>query len=139
MGNVTADTTLAAAEQIASAPIQRHEQVELTGLLALLASIRIDRNAILQALRRSHMINEILKESSLYEYFLEEGEKRALHQLARDVVKVHFPTVSDDLLGRLDAIDDTNVLRRIIVEIDSFPDLAAIKAAIDAAQPPPQP
>jgi hypothetical protein len=139
MGNVSADATLAVAEQIASAPIPRHEQIELTGLLALLASVRIDRNMIIQALRRSHMIEELWKESSLYEVVLEEGMKKGLRGVARDVVKAHFPAAGDELLERIDAIDDTDVLRRIIVEIGSFPDLAAITAVIDAAQSTTQP
>jgi predicted transposase YdaD len=149
MGVVTAESTIAVAEQILAAPLPRYEQGELTGLLALLSSLRIDRETIVQALRRSRMIEDILKESSLYEVILEEGMQKGLEkgvekgrsegrlaatrQLARDAVAARFPGADVALLDRIDMVTDTAVLRCLILTLADFPDLAAVQTTINAA------
>lgn len=49
MADVTVESTVALAQRIAQTPLPRHERSELTGLLTLLAGMRLPRQAILEA------------------------------------------------------------------------------------------
>jgi predicted transposase YdaD len=75
MAGVTTETTLEVAERIAEAPVPAHERDELTRLLVLLAGLRQERRALVEALRRKPMIKDLWKESNL---------AGALEELARE-------------------------------------------------------
>ncbi len=73
MGNGTLETLVRAGEQIAAAPLPREERSELAGLLATLAGIRQPRGAVLAALGRNTLLNDLLRESSVVADWLDEG------------------------------------------------------------------
>ncbi len=63
---------LAAARQIA-APVGAQERSDLIGLLTLLAGLRLPARAILEALRRDPMIEDLVRQSSIAEALIDEG------------------------------------------------------------------
>ena len=66
------------AEQLAETALPPAEREELTGLLAVLAGMRVPRPVVEQVLRRNPMIRDLLRESSMVELWLEEGKARGL-------------------------------------------------------------
>ena len=150
MAGVTPESVLAVAEQIVAAPLPRQDKSELTGLLGLLAGLRIPKDAITQALRSKKMIDEIWEESTYKEVVFDLGVEKgiekgiekgtvrgqlvAFHQLAQSAVTQRFPDVAPELLARIAALQDVDVLRRIILNIAEVADLAALTSIIDAAQ-----
>jgi predicted transposase YdaD len=143
MGQVTPESTVSIAEQIVSAPLPHHERSELAGLLVLLAGARIDRNLILQLLRGHTMIEDIFKESSVYEIVLEEGiekgieqgQLKAMRQLAKDALSARFGVLDEALVERISKLTDMNVLRQLILDVAKFPDLPAAVAIVDSSTP----
>jgi predicted transposase YdaD len=137
--------TVAIAEQIAQAPLSRHEQSELTGLLVVLAGARTDRNLILHLLRRHDVIEDIIKESSFYEVVLEEGieqgiekgiekgQLKAMRQLAQDALSARFGALDEALVQRIGQLTDTELLRHLILDVVQFPDLPAVMALVDSS------
>lgn len=93
------------------------------------------------------MLEDLIKDSGFYDYVLEEGKEQGiqqgiqqgqlelLRQMATEQVGHHFPDADAALFSRIEALTDRVVLRRIVMDIGSAPDLATIEAWIDAAQP----
>lgn len=108
---------IAIAERIVETPLQRHQRSELTGLLALLAGMRLPKQAILSAVERDTVIHDIWKESSFaeaaYEIFHDElvaegkaeGELTGARELARVALEGRFGTLSEDMLATLTTAD----------------------------------
>lgn len=67
MADTSLDRVRQVAERIIAEPLSRQDQSELLGITGLLAGLRIPVDAIMQALRRSNMIEDIWKESSYRE------------------------------------------------------------------------
>ena len=83
------------------------------------------------------MIDDILKESGLGEFFMEEGIQKGLEQgrsegrseglmaatrqLARDAVAARFPAADAALLDRISTVTDNELLRRLILTLADFP------------------
>jgi len=125
MAGVTVETTLAVAERIAAAPLPRHERSELTGLLTLLAGLRLSRKTLLEAIGRNTMIKDIWEESSFadaaYDIFHDrlvaegkavgeamgraEGEATAARELAQLALEGRYGALSDDLVTTLASAD----------------------------------
>jgi predicted transposase YdaD len=80
MAGSTVKTTIEVAQRLAAAPEPLEERRELTGLLITLAGLRLPRERLLAAIRRNPMIDELLRESSVAEEFIEEGFKRGIEQ-----------------------------------------------------------
>jgi len=76
MAGATAETLATVAERIAGAALPRNEREELTGLLVVLAGLRLTRPVVEQVLGRSPMIRDLLSESSIVELWREEGEAK---------------------------------------------------------------
>ncbi len=64
------------AERLARASLPHSEREELTGMLAVLAGLRLPRPLVEQIVRRNPMLRELLGESSVAEMWREEGEAR---------------------------------------------------------------
>jgi hypothetical protein len=128
MAGATVDTTIAVAERLAAAPIPREDQIEFTNALLLLSGLRLPGRAILEALRRSSMLDDILRESSfadaLREYLhdqwkeegVEQGRMEATRQAARVALEGRFGALSADLLAALNAANE-QVLMEIIASV----------------------
>ncbi len=80
------------------------------------------------------MLEDIMKESSFYDYALEEGIQQGIKRIAHDAVMERFPDVSPDVLTRIDALTVVDTLRQIALKAATLPDLAALSALIDSAQ-----
>ncbi|MGH2516796.1 MAG: Rpn family recombination-promoting nuclease/putative transposase [Ktedonobacterales bacterium] len=98
MANVTVESTQAVAERIAATPLERAERSELVGLLAALAGIRLLREALSNALRRNGMLDDLLRESTVVNEWIEEGMQQGMQQGARTTILRVFE-------GRFGAID----------------------------------
>ena len=59
-----------------AAPVALEERRELTGLLLMLAGLRLPTGELLAAARRNPMIDELLRESGVAEEFIREGMER---------------------------------------------------------------
>lgn len=115
MAGTTVESTQSIAERIAAAPLERAERSELIGLLAVLAGIRLPRDAILAVLRRNHMLDDLLKESSVASAWFEEGIEQGLQQglqqgmrnTIRLVLEGRFGTLDEAVRAALDQADET--------------------------------
>jgi hypothetical protein len=112
MAQVTAESTLAVAERIVQAPLPDEERRELTGLLLVLAGIRLSPMAVLDVLRRNRMIDDLLKDDSVAQILIEEGERR----MAQVALEGRFGTVSEDLLTALRTADEAT-LRALVSHV----------------------
>ena len=132
MGQTTPKGAATIAEQIAQAPLDRHERSELTGLSVLLASIRVSHAQLVEQLRRTQMISELLEDSSfaevIRELFLEkdavrirqeaeaegraegraegeaEGEAKGLHMSVRMVLEARFGPLDEALSAAIEGL-----------------------------------
>ncbi len=166
MAGTSSELVYAVAERIAAEPLARQDKSELIGILGLLAGLRIPKDAIAQALGRSHMIEDIWKESSFAEAIydvarergladgraegleqgleqgreqgLSAGQLQAMRLLAHDAVAQRFPDVAPDIFAGIAALADQEVLRRLILHTAEISDSAALAAIIAAAAPPAQ-
>lgn len=122
MANVTPDSVLAIAERIVSAPIPAHERGELTGVLVLLAGMRLRTQDVLDALRRQQVIDDILKESS----FTEVMRILLAPEYARVALEGRFGTLDEQLLDALrDADEETCKAILAHVTTDTLDDVRA--------------
>jgi len=109
--DVTVDSTIAAAERIAQAALPLAERSELLGALALLAGLRIPRGAVLAALRRSLMLQDIIRESSFAQDLIEEGktegkvegQREMAREMARLALQGRYGPLTDELVAADDA------------------------------------
>lgn len=135
MAGVTADVTLDIAKRIAVTPLSQYERSELAGLLVLLASARLPRQSILDALRRNAVINELISESSMAGYFeelglergmqrgmqqgIQQGIQQGLRESVRLVLESRFGTLSEELreaIARADEATLEEALRHIATD-----------------------
>ena len=135
MAGSSATSVVQVAERIAEAPLPRQERGELTGALFLLASLRTPRRFLANALRRAHMLKDLLSESEfpelIHEIFGEEWEKKAraealaegelagLRASVRVVLERRFGPLDESLveaIGRADTTTLTSVLAAAVTE-----------------------
>ncbi len=106
MAGVTVERVVAVDEQIAAAPLPQAERSELTGLLVVLSELRLRRWKTLQALRRNPMIDELVRQSSLFEEAKLEGKLEGKREAIQLMLEARFGTLSADMLAALGAADD---------------------------------
>ena len=120
MADATVESTLDVAERLIVAPLAPAERSELTGLLTVLAGIRLSSTAILDALRRNQMIDELLRESGIAQLFIEqgreEGREEGERQMARLALEGRFGALSEDMLAALGSADEAT-LRDLVAHI----------------------
>jgi len=102
MAGVTVETAMRVAERIAVAPAPLEERRELTGPLVTLAGMRLPRRALIDTVRRNPVIDELLRESSVAEEFIEEGFKQGREQGREQGMRMAARLA---LQGRLGALD----------------------------------
>jgi len=73
MAGTSVETTVSVAERLSNAPIPRQERSDLIGLAAGLAGLALPRDAVVAALRRNPVIDELLRESGDIELYREEA------------------------------------------------------------------
>jgi predicted transposase YdaD len=82
----------------------------------LLAGMRLERDQILDMMRRFSSMN-LLQESSFYQMLLEEGEKKGRIKEAREMllglVEARFGAVDASFRQAIEAIDDLETLKRM--------------------------
>ena len=97
------------AQRLAQAPLPYSEREELTGMLAVLAGLRLPRPVVEQVLRRNPMLRELLQESSVAEILREEAEaKGEARGLAEGEVKgqrILVQTILESRFGPLDTAE----------------------------------
>jgi predicted transposase YdaD len=130
MAGVTVESTLAVAERLIAAPLPQPERSELTGLLAVLASMRLPLEAILNTLRREQMIEEIMRESGWAQLWREEGrqegreegreegERQMAREMAQLALEGRFGALSEDVLVALRSADEAT-LRDLVAHVAS--------------------
>lgn len=112
--DVTVDSTIAVAERIAQAALPLAERSELLGALALLAGLQIPRSAVLTALRRSLMLQDIIRESTFAQDLIEEGQHEMARERARLALQGRYGPLADELVAAVNAADDATL--RALVE-----------------------
>lgn len=145
MAQVTSDSTLAVAERIVQAPLLVAERRELTGLLLVLAGLRLPPMAIMGALRRNPMLEDLLKDNSvaqiLIERGIEQGIERGIEQgieegerrMAQVSLEGRFGPLSDDMRAALRTADEA-ILHDLAAHIASDT-LEQVRARLGLAEP----
>lgn len=114
--------------------------------LFLLAHRRMPEEAIAAFLRSHPMFEEYVKESPFYQEILREGEERgiklgeergiklgeihSLREVALRLVKRHYPALEDATRARLESVEDTAQLQRIIDSLDDAQNLEDARVAL---------
>lgn len=109
MADVTVESTQAVAERIAAAPLERPERGELVSLLAALAGIRLPRDAVLNALRRNSMLDDLLRESSVVSEWIEEGMQQGTRSTILRVLEGRFGAVDAALAAAIERADEATL------------------------------
>jgi predicted transposase YdaD len=78
MAGPAEETLETVVERLARAPLPPGERGELTGLLAVLAGLRLPRPVIEQVMRRHRVIRDLLSQSSVAEILREEAEAKGV-------------------------------------------------------------
>jgi hypothetical protein len=99
MADVTVEGTRAVADRIAALPLPAEERQELTGLLAVLAGMRLPIATVLEVLRRSDMLSDLLRESSVAEWLRAEGKAEGMRQMAQVALEGRFGPLALDGAG----------------------------------------
>lgn len=135
MAGVTAESTRTVAERIVQAPLPEEERRELTGLLVILAGIRLSPTAILDMLRGNPMIDDLLKDNSVAQILIEEGEQRGERRAAEEMAQValegRFGPLTEDVLAALHRADDA-ILRALVAHVTAD-SLEQVKARLGLA------
>jgi hypothetical protein len=105
MAGVTVERVVAVAKQIAAALLPPAERSELAGLLVVLSGLRLRRRQVLQALRRNPMIDELVRQSSLFEEAKLEGKREAVQLM----LEARLGPLSAEVLAALNAADGAAV------------------------------
>ncbi|HEV7215126.1 MAG TPA: hypothetical protein VGP33_08355, partial [Chloroflexota bacterium] len=115
---------LEVAERIARTYLPLAERGELTGLLAVLAGMRLPPGAVANMVRRSPMLRELVRELGVAEIFEPEaaarGESRCVVAGMRELVQTRlerrFGVLRADELAALEAAD-APLLRQVAVQV----------------------
>ena len=122
MAGATVDTTVMVAERIASAPLSRVERGELSGLLWVLAGLRLSRTVLRSAVRRNQMIRDLWQESSFGALVRDEARKEGLKEgrqegrqegmraLAQVALEGRLGTLRADMVDALQTADDETLV-----------------------------
>jgi predicted transposase YdaD len=116
MAGATETTTVAIAERLAAVPAPEQERSDLIGILLGLAGLRMERGPLVIALRRLPMLNDLLRDSSIAEMFIEEGELRGERRMARVALEGRFGALPEDMLAALGEAQEAT-LHEIVAHI----------------------
>ncbi len=105
MAGATIETAVEVAHRLAAAPIPRKERSELIGLLTDLGGVSLPLQALLTALRESPMIDDLLEESPVAQYFREEALKEGAQHLAILALEGRFGPLADDMRAAIQHAD----------------------------------
>jgi predicted transposase YdaD len=109
MAGASVERAVTIAERIAAAPLSQAERGELTGLLVVIAEVRLRRREVLAALRSNPMIDELVRQSSLFELAKEEGKLEGERAMVRLFLEGRFGALQDDLIAALEAADEATL------------------------------
>jgi len=122
MQGVTADTTVAVAERIATAPMSVPERDELTRALVILAGMRVPRVALREAVRRVTMIGNLWQESGLKDALLDLARERTI----QGVLESRFGPLNEDIVAALQQAEpDTLEVLNARVGVDTLEQIRA--------------
>ncbi len=146
MAGASIETMVEVAKRLAAAPVPRKERSELIGLLTDLGGISLPLQALLAALRESPMIDDLLAESPVAQYFREEAIKEGLaegraeglaegraeglaegaRRMAIAALEGRFGPITDDVRAAIQQADQTT-LEAVVghVATESFEQLRA--------------
>jgi hypothetical protein len=105
MAGTTVERTVEVATRIADTAAPLEERRELTGLLVTLNGLRLPRSELFAAVRGNAMINELLRESSVAEEFIEQGREEGLRDAVRLLLESRFATLDQRVLETLARAD----------------------------------
>lgn len=109
MQGVTADTTVAVAERIATAPVSTQERDELTRTLILLTGLCVQWPMLAEALRRRLVLGNLWEESSLKEALAVRERERGMGRMGRLMLQGRFGPLPDDIVNALDSVDEATL------------------------------
>lgn len=140
-------TTAAVAERIAQSALPRAERSELTGLLAILAGMRLSRQVVEDVLRSNAMIRDLLENNSFVDLMRDEGRAKGrqegrqegkqemAREMAQAMLESRFGPLQPDELAALRGADES-VLRSLAAHVatDSREQLRAWLGLVPADQ-----
>jgi hypothetical protein len=117
------------AQRLAQVPdVSRRSEMGLHFLM--LGGLRYNRIDLLELIGRKSMITlEQLKESSFYQFILEEGELKSTREMLRMLAAKRFSGLK--LGEEVDQIHNLNALQRLCLEVSDLPDAETLKQQID--------
>ncbi|MBA3823497.1 MAG: hypothetical protein H0X24_06260 [Ktedonobacterales bacterium] len=71
---------------------------------------------------------------ALHELSVEKGQLKAMRDLAHEAAVMRFRDVAAETLARIDALTDTELLRRLILEKEQIADSAELGTILDEAE-----
>jgi hypothetical protein len=118
MAGATVESTEAAARRLVEAPLPEEERRELAGQLVALAGTRLPVAALLAALRRNPMLDDLLTDNPLIQALVEQGREQgreqgaleAQREMARAMLQARFGPLGDDVLAALASADRETLL-----------------------------
>lgn len=125
MRGATVQTTLAVAERLAVAPLPRSERSELTGLLGVLAGVRLPLEEVAAALRRNPMIGDLIQETGWADLWRREGREQGREEgreqgslegqrrMVRLVLEARFGALNDEVMAAVNRADEA-VLEAVV-------------------------
>lgn len=126
MRGATVETTLEVAHRIATAPLPQDIRAELTGLLGILAGVRLPLRAVLAELRRNPMISDLIQETGWAQAWKEiwneegreqgrnEGKLEGERRMTRLALEGRFGHLDENILAALNTADET-VLQTVVL------------------------
>jgi len=126
MRGATVETTLEVAHRIATAPLPHDIRAELTGLLGVLAGVRLPLRAVLAELRRNPMISDLIQETGWAQAWKEiwneegrnQGKLEGERRMARLALEGRFGHLDENILAALNTADET-VLQTVVLNCTS--------------------
>lgn len=133
------------AEQIAQADLPRMTRVELEGILALFATLRLPKQTIQQTIRSNPMIEDLIKDSGFYDLIkdmvVEDVQKEfvkdkldTLQRLVLGLAEQHFPDLAAATHTRITATADSSRLEQAILAMNTFAGEAELVAFLTSKQ-----
>jgi hypothetical protein len=107
MGEASVERVVAIAERISTAtPLLPAERSELTGLLVVLAELRLRKRTVIRALRRNPMIDELIRNSSLFEEAKAEGKAEGERRMLALMLEARFGPLGEDFRAAIGSADE---------------------------------
>jgi predicted transposase YdaD len=124
-GQAELEASAQALGQVADEPLRQRLSLHFV----MLGSLRYNRVELLDLLGRTTMIPlHVLKETPFYQEIREEGERKLLFELFRDLALKRFPGF--ELEEKLEQVRDLDALKQLYRDLDQIQDEVALRARL---------